>query len=155
MIQDRIDSCPLDQLQLDVETSRCVLTVNNQSRHVGSSAYGAVERLSFEDVERVCPMYVVPLGLLAVRVEDDQVEREVCFAHCLTLAFPRVVDMIVMRNSGRDVLETEPRQDAKGSVRSLHQRFVEPPLPCFRFAELAVLSVVLLEIRVRFDRFDS
>ena len=75
-------------------------------------------------------MYVVPLGRPAVRVEDDQVGREAGFVHYPTLDFARVVDMIVLRNSGRDVLETEPRQDAEGSVRSLHQRFIESPLPC-------------------------
>lgn len=106
MVQYRIDICSQNQLQPDMGTSRCVLTVNNESRHVSSVTYGAVEWFDFEDVEWVCPMDVSPLGRRAVLMEDDQVGRKAGFVHYPTLNFHRVVDVIALRNSRREVWET-------------------------------------------------
>ena len=56
-----------------------MLTVDDQSGHILSIAYGTIERFHFEDVENVRPVQAFLLGLDAVLVEDDQVGREFGF----------------------------------------------------------------------------
>ena len=154
MVRDRIDACSTCQSQPEAETTRRTLTVDDQSGHILSIAYGAIERFHFEDVENVRPVQAFLLGLDAVLVEDDQVGREFGFVDDPTSEPFRVPDMIILRDSASDGFGVGPRQGTENSIRGLHQRSVEQPFQRARIAKLAVLLVVFLEPRVCFDRFD-
>ena len=109
MVQDRIDAYSPCQSQPKAETTRHTLTVDDQSGHILSIAYGAIERFHFEDVKNVRPVQALLLGLDAVLVEDDQVGREFGFVDDPTPEPFRVPDVIILRDSGSDGFGVGPR----------------------------------------------
>ena len=70
-------------------------------------------------------MDAFPSGGLAIPVESDQIGREVGLVNDPAPELLWVVDAIILRNSGGDIIELGPRQNAENSVRNGHQGLVE------------------------------
>jgi hypothetical protein len=109
-------SIPVSQISYShTQKEPITLTVDNQSGYILPIACEVIEWRHFEGMpKRVRPVGPFHFGGGTVFVEGCQVGRRV-----------RLVDAGVLRNSGRDAIESGPRQNVDNSVRGTHQGLVE------------------------------
>ena len=127
-----------------------MLTIDDQPRHILSITDGVTVRFDFEDMEGVCPVEIVRIGV-AIFMEDDEIGREVSLVEDPALKLLCAVDVVGLTDSGTG--HAELGTNVENSVCHLRQGLVERRLPLARAVTVfEVLLVVFSEIGVSFNR---